>query len=60
MEAQLGKPQTLSITTKLYLQFFCKLKLVGDTNPQVFPLQLKNATTPWFPPSPTDKYATTP
>ena len=47
MESQLGKPQTLSITAKLYLQY-CKLQLVGYFKPQVSQLQLKDATTPWF------------
>ena len=46
MDAQLGKPQALSITAKLYLQLFFKATIVGDTNPQVFQLQLKDATTP--------------
>ena len=46
METQLGKPQTLSITAKLYLQVFCKHQLVGCCNNQYFQLQLKDAPTP--------------
>ena len=38
----------------------CKLSLAGDKNPQVSQLQLKDATTPWFFPAPTNKDATTP
>ena len=60
LEAQMGKPPTFSITTKLYLQIVCKYQLAGEFNPQVSQLQLKDDTTLWIMPATIDKDATTP
>ena len=46
METQLGKPATLSITAKLYLQIVCKHQLVGCTNTRVFQLHVNDTPTP--------------
>ena len=48
MESQLGKPPTLCITTKLYLQIVCKHQLVGCTNTQVFYATTKGCTNTLF------------
>ena len=49
-----------SLIRRILQNCLCKHKIAGDTNPQVSHLQLKDAPTPYFIPTPKNKDASMP